>query len=204
MALRIVSCFFRVAASGTNRAEEDNGGKEQSMNTGFRSQCVPTYRVLAEDQIKEIHLATLEILETVGVRVPDDEAIQLLRDAGCRLKENNIVQIPNWLVEACIHSAPCRITVYNRKGEDAMRLEGNTVYFGLGTDLIKTYDLKTGELRPSRLHDVINATRTADYCEEIDFIASFALPADVPTNTMYIACFKAMVQNSINGSWNMS
>jgi trimethylamine--corrinoid protein Co-methyltransferase len=167
------------------------------MNTGFRSQCVPTYRVLTEDQIKEIHLASLEILETVGVRVLDDEGIQLLSDAGCRVKVDNVVQIPNWLVEESIHSAPSRITVYNRKGEEAMRLEGKNVHFGLGTDLIKTYDLKTEELRPSCLQDVINAARTADYCEEIDFIASFALPQDVPTNTMYIACFRAMVENSI-------
>ena len=39
------------------------------MNSGFKAQCVPTYRVLSEDQIKEIHHATLELLETVGVRV---------------------------------------------------------------------------------------------------------------------------------------
>jgi len=166
------------------------------MNAGFRSQCVPNYRVLTENQIKEIHLATLEILETVGVRILDDEGIQLLRDAGCRVTKDNIVQIPNWLVEECIRSAPSRITVYNRKGEDAMHLEGHKVHFGLGTDLIKTYDLQTGELRPSRLQDVINAARTADYFQEIDFIASFALPQDVPTNMMYIACFKAMVETS--------
>jgi trimethylamine--corrinoid protein Co-methyltransferase len=167
------------------------------MNTGFRSQVVPSYRLLTEDQIKEIHLATLEVLETVGVRILDKEALQLLRDAGCRVKRENIVQIPNWLVEACIQSAPSRFTVYNRMGEEAMHLEERKVHFGLGTDLIKTYNLKTGELRPSCLEDVINAARTGDYCDEIDFIASFALPQEVPTNMMYIACFKAMVENSI-------
>ncbi len=167
------------------------------MNGGFKSQCVPQYRLVTEDQIKEIHSATLEVLETVGIRVLDDEAVQLLREAGCRVGENNIARIPNWLVEECIQRAPSRITVYNRKGEDVMHLEGNKVHFGLGTDLIKTYDSKTGELRPSRLQDVINAAITADYLEEIDFIASFALPCDVPTNMMYITCFEAMVEHSI-------
>jgi trimethylamine--corrinoid protein Co-methyltransferase len=166
------------------------------MNTGFRSQCVPSYRILTEDQIKEIHRASLEILETVGVRIPDEEAVHLLRDAGCRVREDNVVQIPNWIVEECIRSAPSRITLYNRKGDEAMRLEGNNVYFGLGTDLVKTCDLKTGELRPSCLQDVANAARTADYLEEIDFIASYALPQDVPANMMYVECFKAMVENS--------
>lgn len=167
------------------------------MNTGFRSQCVPTYRILTEDQIREIHCATLELLETTGVRVMDQKGIQVLKDAGCRIKGDNIVQIPNWLVEECIRSAPPRITIYNRKGDEAMRLEGNKVHFGLGTDLLKTYDLETGELRSSRLQDVADAARIADYFEEIDFIASFAHPQDVPTNLSYIESFRAEVENSI-------
>ncbi len=166
------------------------------MNSGFKSQCVPNYRILTEAQIKEIHGATLEVLETVGVRVLHQEGVQLLRDAGCRVKENNIVQIPSWLIEACIRSAPSRITIYNRKGQDAMHLEGNKVHFGLGTDLLHTYDLETGELRPSRLQDVKDAAKTADYFEEIDFIGSFALPQDVPTNLMYVDSFKAQVESS--------
>jgi trimethylamine--corrinoid protein Co-methyltransferase len=167
------------------------------MNSGFKTQCVPYYRLLTEDQIKEIHRASLEILETIGVRVLHEKGVQLLRDAGCRVKGDNIVQIPNWLVEECIRSAPSRITMYNRKGEEAMRLEGRNIYFGLGTDLISTYDLKTGETRPSRLQDVANAATVADYCEEVDFIASFALPSDVPTNSMYFQCAKAMIENSV-------
>ncbi len=167
------------------------------MNAGFRSQCVPTYRVLTEDQIKEIHRATLELLETVGVRVMNQEGVQILEDAGCRVKNDNIVQIPNWLVEECIRSTPSRITIYNRKGQDAMHLEGNKIHFGLGTDLLKTYDLNTGELRESRLQDVINAAKVADYFDEIDFIASYALPHDMPTNLVYIDSFKAQTENSI-------
>ena len=167
------------------------------MNSGFRSQCVPMYRILTEDQIKEIHRATLELLETAGVRVMDQEAMQLLQDAGCRIKDNDIAQIPNWLVEECIRSAPSRISIYKRNGRDAMHLEGNKVHFGLGTDLPKTWDLDTNELRESRLQDVINAAKVADSFEEIDFIASYALPHDVPTNLMYIESFKAQVETSL-------
>ena len=47
----------------------------RKMNTGFRSQCVPNYRMLTEDQIKEIHRASLQILETVGVRVKNDAGL---------------------------------------------------------------------------------------------------------------------------------
>ncbi|MBC8247637.1 MAG: trimethylamine methyltransferase family protein, partial [Deltaproteobacteria bacterium] len=153
--------------------------------------------MLSDNQIKEIHYETLQLLESTGVRVMDQEGVQILIDAGCRMIGNNIVQIPNRLVEDCIRSAPSRITIYNRKGEEAMHLEGDKVHFGLGMELLETYDLETGELRSSRLHDVVDAARVADYFEEIDFVASFAHPRDVPANLSYIESFRAEVENSI-------
>jgi trimethylamine--corrinoid protein Co-methyltransferase len=167
------------------------------MNSGFKSQCVPSYRLLTEDQIREIHLASLEILETIGVRFLHDEAVQLLHSAGCRVKHSNVVEIPNWLVEDCLRSAPSRITIYNRLGREAMRLEGRKIHFGPGTDLISTVDLDSGETRPTRLQDVVNAARVADACPEVDFCASFGLANDVPRNLMYIECARAQMQNSI-------
>ena len=167
------------------------------MNSGFKSQCVPAYRILTEPQIQRIHTATLELLETTGVKVMNAEARAMLGDAGCRLKPDNVVQIPNWLVEESIRSAPSRITIYNRLGKEAMRLENNRIHYGLGTDLINTYDLESGELRISQLDDVANAARIADALQDIDFIGSYALPYNSPANMGYIDSFKAELENSI-------
>lgn len=167
------------------------------MNSGFNAQCAPAFKMLTQDQINTIHYATLELLETVGVRMDHPEAVEMMRSAGCRLKGDDLIQIPNWLVEECIRSAPSHITIYNRVGQEAMHLEGRKTYFGLGTDLIKTYDLETGELRQSKLKDVANAAKIADYCQEIDFIASYALPHDTPVNLMYIDSFKSELENSL-------
>jgi trimethylamine--corrinoid protein Co-methyltransferase len=156
----------------------------------------PKYRLLDEAQIQKIHTAVLQTLETVGVRIMHEDARNLLKRAGCRV-EDNIAQIPAQLVESAIKSAPSSVTMYNRLGEVAMRLEGRNIHYGLGTDLITTFDLESGEKRNSVLKDVQRAARVADYCKEIDFIASFALPSDVATNTMYIECVKAELENSI-------
>ncbi|MBN2152006.1 MAG: trimethylamine methyltransferase family protein [Candidatus Lokiarchaeota archaeon] len=156
----------------------------------------PRYRLLDDGQIERIHATTLKILEETGVRVADPEGIRVLEEAGCAVEKEDIVRIPRGVVEACIESAPSRIDIYDRKGEPAMVLEGRNSYFGLGTDLPTTVDLETGEARRSVLQDVVNAARVADFCPNIDFIASFALPGDVPTNTMYVECFKAEVENS--------
>ena len=167
------------------------------MISGFKPQCVPTYHLLTPQQIKSIHSATLELLETVGVDVHHDGALQMLVDAGCLLKEDHRVTIPNWLVEAAIQSAPSRITIYDRLGKEAMRLEGRRVHYGLGTDLIRTYDLDTDELRQSRLKDVAVAARIGDALQHIDFIGSYALASDSPTNLKYVDSFKTELENSI-------
>lgn len=160
------------------------------------SQVRPSYRLLTQEQIEEIHRASLEVLETIGIRVPHPQALQLLKENGCQVKDGEVVLFPNWLVEESLRSAPSRITIYNRLGNEAMRLEGRNNYFGTGTDLIRTIDLETNKARISCLQDVINAARIADACEDVDFLASFALPRDVPVNAMYFHCVKAMLENS--------
>ena len=171
------------------------------MNNGFNPQARPSYRLLTEEQIQALHAATLELLETIGMRVSNDEAVEMCRAAGCMVKDGSaqdrMVLFPRNLVDNAIASAPKSISVYNRKGQEAMRLTGRNNYYGLGTDLIHTYDLNTGQMRSSVLQDVVNSTIIADALSEIDFIASFGLPHDVPTNTMYIECVRAMLQNSV-------
>lgn len=166
------------------------------MQTGFKTQCIPDYRLLTEEQIKEIHQATLTLLEKTGVKVLNQEALQLLKNAGCRLVDETIVRIPSGLVEESIQQAPSHVTVYNRNGEPAMELGGSNVYFGMGTDLLNTCDLKTGEVRPSCLQDVVDSAVVGDYCQEIDFIASNAFPLDVPGNLAFIIEFRALMENS--------
>ena len=161
-----------------------------------KARCIPSYRLLTAEQIQTIHTATLELLETEGVDVLHDEARQMLADAGCRLQGDHRVRIPNELVEAAIESAPSRILIYDRLGQEAMHLEGRNVHYGLGTDLIQTYDLETGELRQSLLKDVAAAARISDFLEHIDFIGSYALPSDSPINLTYVDSFKTELENS--------
>jgi len=166
------------------------------MKTGFKSQCIPEYRLLTDGQIREIHQATLKVLETTGVKVLNNAAVQLLEDAGCRTEDQQIVKIPGHLVEDSIKCAPSSVPIYTRKGEPAMQLGGTHVYFGMGTDLLNTWDLKTGGLRQSCLQDVIDSAVVGDYCAQIDFIASNAFPLDVQENLAFVLEFKAMMEHS--------
>jgi trimethylamine--corrinoid protein Co-methyltransferase len=167
------------------------------METGMSRQCTPKFRLLDESQILRIHHAALRILHEVGVKVLHKKAVDLLADHGAGVKDRNLVRIPPFLVEEAIQSAPSSFVVYNRKKEPVMELGGRRIYFGTGTDLPKTVDLGTREIRHTKAEDVVASTRISDAMPNIDFIGSYGLPKDIPPGLHYIKCFQMELENSI-------
>ena len=159
--------------------------------------CKPSYRILTPGQIDHLHRATLQLLEEVGVKVMLPEAVALLTGAGCAVVDGDVVRIPPELVETAIDSAPSRIDIFNRSGSKSMVLEKRRSYFGLGTDLPHTWDLNEERLGHSQLEDIVNAAIIADALDEIDFIASYALPHNTQASLMYIDSFRHLIENSV-------
>ncbi|MCK5757676.1 MAG: trimethylamine methyltransferase family protein [Clostridiales bacterium] len=159
--------------------------------------CVgkPMCTFLSENDMDEIHSLSLEILEDSGLDVFNEEAKKLLSDAGAYIDGNN-VKIPSNLVQDAINSAPGRVVMADRNGNRVMPLERDLSYYGTGSDLINTIDLHTEERRLSQLEDVANAAKLCDALPNIDFIMSYALPHDVPTDEIEIYQVIEMLKNS--------
>lgn len=152
--------------------------------------------VLSETQITAIHEASLKVLEETGVDIFDTETISILKEAGCKVSDGNRVKIPRELVQKALAGAPKEFQIYNRKGEPAMSLGGYNSYFGTGSDCPNTIDLETGVRRLGRLDDVVRAASLCDYLPNIDFVMSFAIPADVQVNVSYLRQFATIVTNT--------
>jgi trimethylamine--corrinoid protein Co-methyltransferase len=60
-------------------------------------------------QCEQIHLASLEVLRRTGVRVHEEEALALLKNAGAYISDDNLVKMPASLVEWALKQAPSRI-----------------------------------------------------------------------------------------------
>lgn len=151
--------------------------------------------LFSRDQCEELHLASLEVLENVGVRVHDGEALSLLNQSGASVKES-LVCIPASLVLQALATAPCRIAISNRNGEQAMHLEKRCIYFGPGSDTPYTYDVYNGRHRVTTKQDVASAARVSDGLENIDFVMSLGIAADVPTKASFLHQFEALVLNT--------
>ena len=154
------------------------------------------FRLFSDHQLSEIHHASLEILRRTGVRVRCDEALELLRGAGCLISDRDLVRFPAAVVEEALLHAPSRIVLCTRSGEPRVRLEDDRTFFGTGSDLPNFLDLATGERRPSRLSDVADTARLADSLPNLDFVMSMALPSDVPPTTSDRHSFMAMISNT--------
>ncbi|MGD2126631.1 MAG: trimethylamine methyltransferase family protein, partial [Desulfobacteraceae bacterium] len=80
----------------------------------------PSLVFLTPEAKDKIHQAVLQILGKMGMQVLHDDAVTLLRNAGCPVQRNGMVRIPEALVEKAIQSAPRNIPIYDREGTLAM------------------------------------------------------------------------------------
>ena len=154
------------------------------------------FRRLSDQQCQKLYWACLEILERTGVRLYDQEALDLLKKAGVKASDGNRVRIPSGLVEWAFSTVPKRVTLYDRNGNRAMPVEGYRSFFGPGSDCLYVLDHRTGERRRAHLQDVIEAMRLADALPHVDFVMCMFLPEDVPQEVVDRYQMQAMLTNT--------
>ncbi len=136
------------------------------------------YSRMGLQECERIHIASLEILERVGIEVHDENARRLLVKGGARV-DGTRVYIPEHVVEKALAVAPRRITLSDRNGKVAMRAWGYNTYYGGGSDCLNILDHHTGERRRAVLKDVEEAAILMDTLPGISFVMSAFLPEDV-------------------------
>ena len=143
----------------------------------------PAFRVdvLSRADIEQIHTATLEIIETVGVKFPLPEALDILAANGAEIdRETCIARIPAAVVEDALKSAPPTYTLAARDPERDLPLDGNHVFLGTDGCGVQVQDAFSGELRTSTKKDVSDCARAADALDEIGFLVGDDLRPGLP------------------------
>lgn len=139
----------------------------------------PRLSVLVEDQIEQIHLATLEVLERTGVQITHPKALELLHGAGARV-EGSRVYIPGWMVEDAIRTAPPRVVLGRRNGERSVFLEGDKVWFGPSLDCVDYLDPLTDERHRFTSDDCHITATVADALPNYSWVMTIGMADDVP------------------------
>jgi len=145
-------------------------------------------RILTSDELYEIHLATLEILERIGVKVLEHKALRMLGEAGALVDvKEKIARIPEYLIEEAVKKAPSGFTLFGRGHGYKLRLEDKRVNFSMQGTSVHVLDLETGKRRASTLKDSENFCRLADALENIHHASAGVVRArDVPENVAHV------------------
>jgi len=153
--------------------------------------------ILSPEDIQRIHTATLDVIENVGVRFPSQKALDIWEDNGATVdRERMIVKAPGSLIEGALKKAPPTYPLAARDPSQDLPLDGNHVYVGTDGCGVQVLDINTGELRRSRLQDVADIARVADFKEEVAFHWVAVSAQDMPPETRGLHELLAIWKNS--------
>ncbi len=133
----------------------------------FRYRCERPLKLLPDEQIREIHRATLHVLEQVGVRFADRRTLAFLEDHGCRVDHGRqVVRIPAVIVEDCLKRCPISFRLRARNPDYDILFDESSVHFAVCSGM-EILDLESMERRPGTLRDAERAVRLCDALETI-------------------------------------
>jgi trimethylamine--corrinoid protein Co-methyltransferase len=153
---------------------------------------------------KDIHQATLQVLEKTGIFVEDQTAQELFGSCGARVDEkSSIVKLPAAMVEEAIESAPARVKLDGRIPEHDVVLDNYTnayLNFGGGINIV---DPHTGAVRQSTKKDLAASARLCDALNEVNVYSRAVYPLDKPQKVLHLhtaeACFNNTTKPFFNG-----
>jgi len=122
--------------------------------------------VFSQDDLDQIHMATLDVLWNIGLLVKSPKARMIFGDNGCAVDEKTeIVKIPSHLIEDAIQSTPATYRAHAINPENDYVPGGKKtgfVNFGEAATLI---DPITREVRDATKKDVDDSVRFIDTLE---------------------------------------
>jgi trimethylamine---corrinoid protein Co-methyltransferase len=141
----------------------------------------PRLQVINDDQIAQLHEATLDVLERTGVKITHPKALDVLSGAGARVTTDR-VKIPGWLVEDAIRKAPSRIVLGTRTGRRTIILERDKSFFGPSLDCVDYLDPRTHERSRFISEHVKTTAALCDALPNFQWCMTIGMADDVPAD----------------------
>ena len=170
---------------------------KRNLHAGYLQSGGLSLNMFTQDELYEIHLATLDVLENTGVFFEDEEAREILADGGAAVDpETHVVKFPPYMVEDAIRSAPGSVNLAGRDPENDYVLGNNRVGFTNFGEGISIVDIHTGELRETVKKDVEESAVLVDYLDGIDVYERAVGAHDVNQDTQPLHNAEAFLANT--------
>lgn len=126
--------------------------------------------VLSREEVEKIHLATLDVIETVGIRFPSQKALDILEAHGAAVdRQSMVARIPGQVIETYLAKAPPDYVLAALDPQLDLPLDGNHSFLGTDGCGVEIIDAFSGERRRTTKQDLMDVSRLADYLDAIAF-----------------------------------
>jgi trimethylamine--corrinoid protein Co-methyltransferase len=130
--------------------------------------------LFAEEGLRAIDYATMDVLQNPGIQVSDPEALQIFKEAGCEVDEQtSVVKIPEYLVRRALSTAPSKYTMYGREKKNKVEIEhlGKVHWTCFGTGIKMCNYIAPGQYKTvdSTDKDLAATAKLVDWAENIDY-----------------------------------
>jgi len=150
--------------------------------------------LLDAEQLDAVHVASLRLLQDVGVEFMGRAARSTFAAAGALVDEaTGLVRIPADVVEHALATAPSRFTVTPRNPARSLDVGGNRVAFGLVAGPPTVHDRLRGR-RTGNFDDYVTLVKLAQCFDVIHFVGNQPTsPQELPAGTRHLDTYRANV-----------
>ena len=153
--------------------------------------------ILTKEQRREVHEQSLHLLESMGIRIHSDDALEILRRNGADVDTKaKIAKIPRSLVESGLRLCARPVKLGGRTPEHDFVMDHEHHFLSTDGEGIAVLDFQTGKRRQGLLSDVEECARLADAIPEIVGYTPIVTPSDVPAQAHTAYESAAAVRNT--------
>ena len=176
-------------ASDRRAARREQRKRSPLEQMPFRqlSNWMPPVEMLSAEQLEQIHDTSMRILEEIGLDFLDDEALDILAQAGAKVdRAAQHAWIDRGLLLEAVARAPREFTLRARNPAKSLRIGGNAIAFVSTSGTAFASDLDDGR-RPGTLSDVHKLMKLVHMCNPIHVLESqITEPQDIPVQVRHL------------------
>lgn len=148
---------------------------------------LPPLELLNEAQLEQLHLASMQILEEVGLDFLDGETLAIWERAGAKVDHQaQHVWLDRGLIMEALAKAPPAFTWRARNPEHSVLVGENALTFGPNGGMVYAMDLEGGR-RPGTLADYENFVKLSQLCPVLHYACwEQVSPQDISVSTRHL------------------
>ncbi len=175
------------------RAGKRAGGSaafEQPPFRQLRNPFAPT-KVVSDDELESIHLASLKVLKEIGVDVLHDDARRIMKAHGADVREGTErVRFDADMILDLVRNCPSEFTLHARNPAHNVRFGGNNLIFSQMASAPNCSDLDGGR-RPGNQADFRNFLKLAQMHNILMTTGGYPVePVDIHPSIRHLECVR--------------